>query len=89
MLYEVITGSHTLSPGVYCKGISLSSTAQVEFEPGTYIIDGGSLSTTGNSASMAGEGVTFYFTGGGSLDLSGQGSVDLSAPDSGDLKGIV
>lgn len=82
-------GSHTLSPGVYCKGISLSSTAQVEFEPGTYIIDGGSLSTTGNSASMAGEGVTFFFTDGGSLDLSGQGSVDLSAPDSGDLKGIL
>jgi len=83
------SGSHTLSPGVYCKGISLSATAQVEFEPGTYIIDGGSLSTVGNSAQMAGEGVTFYFTNGGSLSLAGQGSVDLKAPTSGDMKGML
>lgn len=83
------SGSHTLSPGVYCKGISLSSTAQVEFGPGVYIIDGGSLSTTGNSAQMHGEDVMFYFTDGGSLSLSGQGSVDLSAPTSGDYKGIL
>jgi len=83
------SGSHTLSPGVYCKGISLSSTAQVEFEPGVYIIDGGSLSATGNSAQMHGEGVTFFFTDGGSLGLAGQGSIELSAPTSGDYKGIL
>jgi len=83
------SGSHTLSPGVYCKGITLSNDAQVEFEPGTYIIDQGSLSTTGGATQMAGEGVTFYFTNGGSLSLAGQGSVDLRAPTSGDMKGML
>jgi hypothetical protein len=84
-------GEHTLTPGVYCGGISLSGGAVVHFEPGTYIINGGSMKVTGNTASMEGEQVSFYFTGDSVLDLAGQGDIDLSASTEDDdpLKGIL
>ncbi len=85
------SGEHTLTPGVYCGGISLAGSAVVHFEPGTYIINGGTMKVAGNTASMEGEQVSFYFTGDSSLNLAGQGSIDLSAPteDDDDLKGIL
>ncbi len=52
----------TLSPGVYCGGISIGSGANVTFSQGLYVIKDGEFKTTG-SASLTGEGVTFYFTG--------------------------
>ena len=92
---ELSSGSHTLSPGVYCGGIDLSGTAQVTMEPGTYIItgdddddDASTLSVTGQ-ASLAGNGVTAYFDGDSSLSVNGQGNLDLSAPTSGDYAGML
>ena len=83
------SGTYTLTPGVYCGGISVSSSADVTFAPGTYIIDGGSLKSSGNGSIMQGDGVTFYFGGDSRLKLGGQGEVQLSAPTSGGLKGIL
>ena len=85
------SGTHILTPGVYCGGISLSGSAKVEFGEGTYIIDGGTLKVAGKTASMEGEEVSFYFTGDASLNLAGQGTLDLSAPtgDTDPLKGIL
>lgn len=85
------SGEHTLTPGTYCGGISLSGSAKVHFEKGTYVINGGAMKVTGNTASMDGEQVSFYFTGDSVLDLAGQGDISLSAPTEDDdpLKGIL
>ena len=85
------SGTPTLQPGVYCGGISLSGTAQVDMEPGTYIITGAAsdtFSVTGQ-ASVTGSGVTAYFDGDTSLSVNGQGNMDLSAPTSGSYAGIL
>ena len=75
------SGSHTLSPGTYCGGLHISGDAQIELQPGTYIIQDGKFNLTGGSATVVGDGVTLYFTGpGGVLDVSGQGGANLSAP---------
>ena len=84
-------GSHTLSPGVYCGGISVSGSAQVTMTAGTYIISGDNndtLSVTGQ-ANVTGNGVTAYFNGDTSLSVNGQGTLDLSAPTTGDYAGIL
>jgi len=85
------SGVHNLTPGVYCGGISLSGSAEVHFAPGTYIIDGGTMKVAGNTASMEGDEVSFYFTDDSSLNLAGQGTIDLSAPTDDDdgLQGIL
>jgi len=84
------TGSHTLSEGTYCGGLHISGDAQIELEPGTYIIQDGKFNLTGGSATVVGDGVTLYFTGpSGVLDVSGQGGANLSAPTSGDYAGIL
>ena len=57
-LVEVTTDT-TLSPGVYCGGIYIYGSANVEFEPGTYIVDGRGLEISG-SGLVEGNGVTFY-----------------------------
>ncbi len=81
---SVSSGLQTLFPGVYCGGISLSGSAQVILEPGTYIITGAAddtFSVTGQAA-VTGDGITAYFDGSTSLSINGQGSMDLSAPQS-------
>ena len=78
----------TLSPGTYCGGIKITSSyANVTFDPGTYVIDGGGL--TINGGTVSGSGVTFYLTGvdkaaSNPQDYAGVningGTVNLSAP---------
>ena len=93
------SGSHTLSPGVYCGGIDLTGDAKVTMEPGTYIIsgdgddddddDGGAAFSVTGQASLTGSGVTTYFDGDSNLSINGQGDVDLSAPTSGYYAGML
>jgi hypothetical protein len=52
------SGSHTLSPGSYCGGITLSSTT-ITLNAGLYMIDGGMNVSNSN---IYGTGVTLYFT---------------------------
>ncbi|MCB1783616.1 MAG: Tad domain-containing protein [Alphaproteobacteria bacterium] len=87
-----VTSSTTLSPGVYCGGISVSGNNDVHFEPGVYILDGGDFKVTGGGE-LIGEGVTFILTGNGNnyagLDISGSRYVQFSAPEAGnDWAGI-
>jgi len=85
------SGTPTLQPGVYCGGISLSGSADVEMLPGTYIISGDasdSFSVSGQAA-VTGNGITTYFDGDTSLSLNGQGAMDLSAPTSGSYAGML
>lgn len=89
---NISTGTATLSPGVYCGDISISSDELVIFEPGIYIIDGAGLSITAQ-ANIFGEGVTFFFTGSTEssdvMKVAGGATVDLTAPDSGIYAGIL
>jgi Flp pilus assembly protein TadG len=75
------------SQGCY-SGISASGNAVVTLNPGTYILNGGSLSFTGN-ASVTGSGVTFFLTNGASISMSGNGALQLSAPTSGAYNSIL
>lgn len=60
--------SVTLTPGVYCKGISING--EVVFEPGLYVLDGVGLDIQSDAVVSNDEnafgGVTFYLTGNGS-----------------------
>lgn len=90
-----ITGSATLSPGVYCGGVSISGNANVVFQPGVYVMRNGGLSASGNAV-VNGAGVAFYLTENSTvhlnqddLSLSGNTTIHLSAPQSGPLAGFV
>ncbi len=96
-----INSSTTLSPGLYCGGISLGGMANVTFSPGLYIIDGGGLSILAG-ATVIGSGVTFYLTGQNvsnnspgayaGVNIAGGANVNLSAPCSssgGDIAGML
>jgi hypothetical protein len=92
--------SMALQPGVYYGGINLSGNAQVTLAAGVYILVGGGLTLSGN-ASLSGQGVMLYNTGGasasvaslggvgaGSISLNCNGSISLSPPTSGPYQGI-
>jgi hypothetical protein len=83
----------TLSPGVYCGGITIGGGSAVVFTSGTYILKGGGLSLS-NGASITGTGVTFFNTAAtgysyGPIALAGGTTVSLSAPTTGSLAGIL
>jgi hypothetical protein len=85
----------TLSPGVYCGGITINGHPTITFQPGVYILRNGPLKA-GGTATLNGTGVGFYLTGSGTavqlskddLSLSGNITVNFSAPTSGPLAGI-
>ncbi|MFN3075908.1 MAG: pilus assembly protein TadG-related protein [Alphaproteobacteria bacterium] len=73
----------TLSPGVYCGGLSISTKVPVTLAPGLYVLKGGVFTINGG-ATVTGHGVTLYLTGGGSdyaaVQINGGANVVLSAP---------
>ena len=97
------TGSTTLTPtenhpsGVksmrFCKGLDVKG--KITFEPGLYIIEGGTFSINGgdvnstSAAELIGAGVTFYLGQGASLKLNGNVTMNLSAPTSGPFAGLL
>ena len=88
-----VSGTTTLSPGVYCNGLTINAGAKVTLNPGLYIVRGGGISING-TASVAGDGVSFFNTGGGSykydvITINGGASVTLTAPTSGATKGML
>lgn len=88
-----LSGGGTLNPGVYCGGISISSSANVTFNPGSYILEGGGFKV-GGSGTLSGTGVTFFNTGSttyapGVISTSGSATLDLSAPSSGVYQGML
>lgn len=87
-----VKNTETLSPGVYCGGLTFNAGANATLASGTYIIDGDSVLINGG-ATVTGDDVTIILTGSGSdyatIDIRGGAVVDLSAPSSGDLAGMV
>ena len=86
---KTVTGTETLSPGVYCGGLTMTSRADVTLLGGTYIIKDGPLALSGQ-AQVQGDGVVFYLTGTDAVvNLGGGSTVRLTAPTSGDLTGVL
>src|ERR1700691_6034494 len=54
------SGHYTISPGVYCGGISASNGTSVTFNSGTYILAGGGMSLNNGGGTDTGTNVTFY-----------------------------
>ena len=88
--------SATIQPGIY-SAISASGNANLTLSCGTYIIEGGGFTVSGN-ANVSGSGVlivnagTDYPSSGGSygsISLSGNGSYHLTPPTTGTYAGIV
>jgi Flp pilus assembly protein TadG len=87
--FEVKGGSQALSPGTYCGGLKITSTANVSFTKGTYIIQDGPFTVSGNSK-ISGKNVSFYLSGEATtLNLTDQSSVALSGAVDGDMAGLL
>jgi hypothetical protein len=82
-----VTSDRTLSPSVYCGGLSVSSDAILSLQPGIYHIVDGDLKISGGG-SVRGDGVVFVLSGSASLDISGGGAVVTTPPSSGSLAGF-
>ncbi len=87
------SGTHVLSPGVYCGGIFLENNAQAILGPGMYVLLGGGLRLVGNTI-IEGTGVTFYNTEGAGysyqpLVMESNSQARLAAPTTGDYAGIL
>ena len=78
-----IKDTETLSPGTYCGGIHMDSTAQVTLQPGIYVMVDGPFWADG-SATVNGDQVMIAFTGKGStLDVWGNATMNVTSPASG------
>ena len=99
-----ITGSAdvTLKPGVYCKGVSITTSGTVTFEEGLYIFDGAGINI-GSSATVVNEpgdtvdpefpgGVMFFFTinttQADNFSIAAQADVTFNAPRGGVYNGV-
>jgi len=87
------SGNWTLSPGVYCKGISFSNAANVTLQPGVYIVDRGTFNVQGG-AKLTATGVTIFLTSStgssyAKVDIGNGAKVTLSAPTSGATAGLL
>jgi len=89
-------GSLTINPGSYSQ-ISASGNARLTLNPGTYIIEGGGLTVSGN-AGISGSNVFIYNAGSnypnsggnfGGITLSGNGTFSLTAPTTGTYAGVL
>jgi len=86
---KITGGSQSLTPGVYCGGLELGSSANVNLLAGTYIIKDGPLSVK-SSATLSGNGVTIFLTGAGAtIEVKSSANVSLSAPSAGPFSGVL
>jgi Flp pilus assembly protein TadG len=74
--------SYTISPGNYCGGLTIKRT--VTMDSGVYVVDGGNLTIESTAVVNGTAGVTFFLTGGASVNIAGTANVILSAPPSGE-----
>jgi hypothetical protein len=91
--FHVTTGTHTLSPGVYCRGMTIVNNGHVILQPGMYVLKGGGLDMQSN-AILEGTGVTFFITEApgfayGTISLQSSTQIRVTAPTSGPYAGIL
>jgi hypothetical protein len=87
------SGLQTISPGVWCDGVSFTNDANVLLQPGVYYVNSGSFSV-GGAVVMNGTGVTIILTSSTSgnyatVTINNGATVTLSAPTSGTTAGIL
>jgi len=85
--------SWTLSPGIYCNGLSISNGATASLNPGVYFIDRGTFAV-GGGAHLTGAGVTIVLTSSTGSNyanavIDNGTTVTLSAPTTGATAGMV
>ncbi|MEL7129546.1 MAG: Tad domain-containing protein [Pseudomonadota bacterium] len=85
---KAVSGTETLSPGVYCGGLDIDG-GDATLEPGVYIIKDGPL-TVKKYGTLAGENVGFYLTGDESkLNILANSTISLSAPKTGEMVSLL
>jgi Flp pilus assembly protein TadG len=91
------SGLQTLSPGVWCNGVSFTNDAQILLKPGVYYVNGGNFNV-GGAVVMNATGVTIVLTGSASdgysppyanVTIGNGATVTLSAPTTGATAGIL
>jgi hypothetical protein len=86
---EIKGGFRTLSPGVYCGGLKITSGASVTLKEGVYIIQGGKL-VVDQGASLTGRHVGFYLAGKeSSFEFGYASSISLTAPLTGVMASLL
>lgn len=86
-VYQNYTG--TLSPGVYCGGLTIRSSSNVTLKPGVYIMKDGPLLVQ-SASQVDGKGVGIYFTGNNaSFAFESSSVVNIEAPLNGPLAGLI
>ncbi len=79
----------TLSPGVFCGGLTISGTSQVTLEPGLYVMQEGPFSVR-DDAVVTGANVGFYMSGSFALiNLKGGKEIRLSGMEEGTMAGLL
>ncbi|MFQ5784777.1 MAG: pilus assembly protein TadG-related protein [Alphaproteobacteria bacterium] len=90
----VLTSETTISPGVYCDGLTITNNINVDVLPGTYIIDGGDLRVE-DVSKLEGNEAVFILTSSsgpadiGSLSVVEHSRIEVTAPTSGDFADIL
>jgi hypothetical protein len=79
----------TLSPGVYCGGLTIEQASTITLSPGVYVIKDGPLKVLDTSL-LEGSDVTIFLTGKKTiLNFNDSSSVNLSAPTTGEFQGVL
>ena len=79
----------TLSPGVYCAGLTIQGNAVVTLSPGDYFFGDGEILFDGN-ATITGQNVGFFLYGNSpNITMNGASQVNISAREEGPLAGIL
>ena len=79
----------TLSPGVYCGGITVTKGSNVTFKAGNYIIKDGPF-IVADTSKVTGKNVGFYLTGNLSLiQFFDNATIDLSGAETGAMAGLL
>ena len=82
-------GTHTLTPGVYCKGVFIFGLAKVKLTPGIYVFRDGPLVVAGN-AELVGTGVSLLLTGKKTMiNFHDNALINLTAPTTGPAAGML
>lgn len=79
----------TLTPGTYCKGLTIEANAKVRLLPGVYVIKDGPLVVDSN-AELTGDYTGLFFTGTNTyFKFTSNAVVNLSAPKDGPMAGLL
>jgi hypothetical protein len=80
--------TRSISPGVYCGGLTIDGHSVVTAEPGIYVFKGGTLAVGGTST-FKGVDVSFYFDADAALKVGKNTQIDLAATRTGALAGLL